>query len=186
MSEIDKTIKADLTGIAQLELNVPTLETRGNDSLDFHDCSVRSIERALERAYELGREKNREWGIQLGIEMGLKRAMDITSRDLHNFKFPEGQIPIDMPLEQYAPKDDSTFEFSYQTYTERVMAKEAARRVRGEREDAQRNVRRRRSNRTVAKNRRNRQAKISTDFSKINDDHGYDELLAEEGIYVKE
>ena len=146
MSEIDKTIKADLTGIAQLELNVPTLEARGNDSLDFHDCSVRSIERALERAYELGREKNREWGIQLGIEMGLKRAMDITSRDLHNFKFPEGQIPIDMPLEQYAPKDDSTFEFSYKTYEERTLEKDAA----------ARNVRRRRANRMVSKNRRNR------------------------------
>ena len=146
MSEIDKTIKAELTGIAQLELNVPTLETRGNDSLDFHDCSVRSIERALERAYELGRSANREWGIQLGIEMGMKRAMDITSRDLHNFKFPEGQIPIDMPLEQYAPKDDSTFEFSYMTYGERMMEKEAA----------ARNVKRRRANRMVSKNRRNR------------------------------
>ena len=96
----------------------------------------------------------KRWGIQLGIEIGLKRAMDITSRDLHNFKFPEGQIPIDMPLEQHAPKDDSTFEFSYQTYTERVMAKEAARRVRGEREDAE--ERKRRAHRIVSKNRRNR------------------------------
>ena len=127
----------------------------------------------------------KRWGIQLGIEIGLKRAMDITSRDLHNFKFPEGQIPIDMPLEQHAPKDNSTFEFSYQTYTERVMAKEAARRVRGEREDAQRNVRRRRSNRMVAKNRRARHDQFIADH-KSNDDHGYDELLAEEGVYVKE
>ena len=143
VSEIDKTIKADLTGIAQLELNVPTLEERGNDSLDFHDCSVRSIERALERAYRLGREANREWGIQLGIEMGLKRAMEITSRDLHNFKFPDGQIPIDMPLEQHAPKDNSTFEYSNMTYGERMMEREA-------------NDRKRRANRIVAKNRRNR------------------------------
>jgi len=146
VSEIDKTIKADLTGIAQLELNVPTLEERGNDSLDFHDCSVRSIERALERAYKLGREANREWGIQLGIEMGLKRAMEITSRDLHNFKFPDGQIPIDMPLEQHAPKDNSTFEYSYMTYGERMM----------EREAEERNSRKRRAHRIVAKNRRNR------------------------------
>ena len=109
-------------------------------------------------AYEAGEVAGRKWGIQLGIEMGLKRAMDITSRDLHNFKFPEGQIPIGMPLEQHAPKDDSTFEFTYQTYTERVMAKEAARRVRGERKDAdeQRDVRRRRANRMVSKNRRSR------------------------------
>ena len=132
-------------------------------------------------------DEAKRWGIQLGIEIGLKRAGELMARELHNFKFPEGKIAHeDDALKQYEPKDNSTFEFSYQTYTERVMAKEAARRVRGEREDAQRNVRRRRSNRTVAKNRRNRQAKISTDFSKINDDHGYDELLAEEGIYVKE
>ena len=134
-------------------------------------------------AYEAGETAGRTWGIQLGIEMGLKRAMDITSRDLHNFKFPEGQIPIDMPLEQHAPKDDSTFEFSYKTYEERVK----------EREAAQRNVRRRRSNRMVAKNRKRRTASkpngtwtAPVDFSKIDDDHGYDELLAEEGIYVKE
>jgi len=136
----------------------------------------------------------KRWGIQLGIEIGMKRAGELMARELHNFKFPEGKIAHeDDALKQYEPKDDSTFEFSYQTYTERVMAKEAARRVRGEREDAQRNVRRRRSNRMVAKNRKRRTASkpngtISppVDFSKIDDDHGYDELLAEEGIYVKE
>ena len=145
-------------------------------------------------AREAGEAAGREWGIQLGIEIGLKRAGELMARELHNFKFPEGKIAHeDDALKQYEPKDNSTFEFSYQTYTERVMAKEAARRVRGEREDAQRNVRRRRSNRTVAKNRKRRAASkpngtISppVDFSKIDDDHGYDELLAEEGIYVKE
>jgi hypothetical protein len=151
---------------------------------------VRVIDRQnkiAKAAREAGEAAGREWGIQLGIEIGMKRAGELIARELHNFKFPDGKIDHENDaLKQYAPKDDSTFEFTYQTYTERVMAKEAARRVRGEREDAQRNVRRRRSNRTVAKNRRNRQAKISTDFSKINDDHGYDELLAEEGIYVKE
>ena len=120
-------------------------------------------------AYEAGETAGRKWGIQLGIEMGLKRAMDITSRDLHNFKFPDGQIPIDMPLPQHAPKDNSTFEFSNMTYGERILEREAARR----------NVRRRRANRMVAKNRRARTVKST-------EDHGYDELLAEEGIYVKE
>ena len=134
-------------------------------------------------AYEAGEAAGRKWGIQLGIEMGMKRATDIMSRDLHNFKFPEGQIPIGMPLEQHAPKDNSTFEFTYQRYEDRVK----------EREAAQRNVRRRRSNRMVAKNRTRRTASkpngtwtAPVDFSKIDDDHGYDELLAEEGIYVKE
>ena len=158
---------------------------------------VRVIDRQnkiAKAAREAGEAAGREWGIQLGIEIGLKRAGELMARELHNFKFPEGKIAHeDDALKQYEPKDNSTFEFSYQTYTERVMAKEAARRVRGEREDAQRNVRRRRSNRTVAKNRKRRAASkpngtISppVDFSKIDDDHGYDELLAEEGIYVKE
>ena len=134
-------------------------------------------------AYDAGVIAGKNIGVTLGIEMGMKRATDIMSRDLHNFKFPEGQIPIGMPLEQHAPKDNSTFEFSYQTYEERVK----------EREAAQRNVRRRRSNRMVTKNRKRRSASkpngtwtAPVDFSKIDDDHGYDELLAEEGIYVKE
>lgn len=124
-------------------------------------------EEAVKTAYEAGLSNGREQGVQIGIEMGMKRATEIMSRDLHNFKFPEGQIPIDMPLTQHAPKDNSTFEFSYQTYEERVK----------EREAAQRNVRRRRSNRMVAKNRKRRET---------TEDHGYDELLAEEGIFIKE
>ncbi len=134
-------------------------------------------------AYDAGVIAGKNIGVTLGIEMGMKRATDIMSRDLHNFKFPEGQIPIGMPLEQHAPKDNSTFEFTYQRYEDRVK----------EREAAQRNVRRRRSNRMVAKNRKRRTASkpngtwtAPVDVSKIDDDHGYDELLAEEGIYVKE
>ena len=139
---------------------------------------VRDIDRQnkiAKAAYDAGVIAGKNIGVTLGIEMGLKRAMDVTSRDLHNFKFPEGQIPIGMPLEQHAPDDNSTFEFSYQTYEERVK----------EREAAQRNVRRRRSNRMVAKNRRARHDQFIEDH-KSNEDHGYDELLAEEGIYVKE
>jgi len=145
---------------------------------------VREIDRQnkiAKAAYDAGVIAGKKIGVTLGIEMGLKRAMDVTSRDLHNFKFPEGQIPIGMPLEQHAPDDNSTFEFSYQTYEERVK----------EREAAQRNVRRRRSNRMVAKNRKRRSKPNGTwtapvEASKSDDDHGYDELLAEEGIYVKE
>ena len=111
------------------------------------------IDTKIKASYEAGEAAGRTWGIQLGIEMGLKRAMEITSRDLHNFKFPEGQIPIDMPLEQHAPKDDSTFEFSYNTYAERVKEKEAE-------SAADREARtftgRRRSNRIMANSRRNR------------------------------
>ena len=136
---------------------------------------------AVKTAYEAGLSNGREQGVQIGIEMGMKRATEIMSRDLHNFKFPEGQIPIDMPLTQHAPKDNSTFEFTYERYEDRVK----------EREAAQRNVRRRRSNRMVAKNRKRRSKPNGTwtapvEASKSDDDHGYDELLAEEGIYVKE
>jgi hypothetical protein len=110
---------------------------------------VREIDRQnkiAKAAYDAGIIAGKKIGVTLGIEMGLKRAMDVASRDLHNFKFPEGQIPIGMPLESHAPADNSTFEFTYQRYEDRVK----------EREAAQRNVRQRRANRMVAINRRNR------------------------------
>jgi len=91
-------------------------------------------EQAVKAAYNAGVIAGKSIGVTLGIEMGLKRAMDVASRDLHNFKFPEGQIPIGMPLEAHAPADNSTFEFSYQRYEDRVKEREAAaRRVRAKR-----------------------------------------------------
>jgi len=141
----------------------------------YHIGVVRDIDRQnkiAKAAYDAGIIAGKKIGVTLGIEMGLKRAMDVASRDLHNFKFPEGQIPIDMPLESHAPDDNSTFEFTYASYEERVKAKEAARRVRGERKDRRTWPYRPRRNAAVA---------VFKD-----DDHGYDELLAEEGIYVKE
>ena len=91
-------------------------------------------EQAVKAAYDAGVIAGKDIGVKLGIEMGLKRAMDVASRDLHNFKFPEGQIPIDMPLPQHAPKDNSTFEFTYERYEDRVKEREAAaRRVRAKR-----------------------------------------------------
>lgn len=115
----------------------------------YHIGVVRDMsktEQAVKAAYDAGVIAGKSIGVTLGIEMGMKRATDIMSRDLHNFKFPEGQIPIGMPLQAHAPADDSTFEFTYQRYEDRVK----------EREAAQRNVRRRRSNRMVAGNRKDR------------------------------
>ena len=124
----------------------------------------------IKAAYDAGIIAGKKIGVTLGIEMGLKRAMDVASRDLHNFKFPEGQIPIDMPLEQHAPSDNSTFEFSYQRYEDRVKERDAARRrVRAKR-----------------RYRRNQPGSEGFHTAKADEDHGYDELLAEEGIYVKE
>lgn len=46
---------AKLEEIAAKHLDLETLETRGNDSLDFHDLSAASIKAALEAAYAAGK-----------------------------------------------------------------------------------------------------------------------------------
>ena len=45
-----------LEAIAKEVLNVPTLETRKSDSLDFHDVAVWCLKEALEAAYQAGLE----------------------------------------------------------------------------------------------------------------------------------
>ena len=117
---------------------------------------VREIDRQnkiAKAAYDAGIIAGKKIGVTLGIEMGLKRAMNVASRDLHNFKFPGGQIPIDMPLEAHAPADDSTFEFTYERYEDRVKKKEAET---AEARAARTFTGRRKSNRIMANNRRNR------------------------------
>jgi hypothetical protein len=49
-----------LTAIAAKELNIETLETRGRDSLDFHDVSVWGIAEALCQAYKAGEAATRD------------------------------------------------------------------------------------------------------------------------------
>ena len=51
-----------LAQIAKDELHLETLETRKNDSLDFHDCAVWSIKAALEAAYEAGKQSAAKGG----------------------------------------------------------------------------------------------------------------------------
>ena len=43
-----------LAKIASMHLHLETLETRNNDSLDFHDMAIWSVKAALEAAYEAG------------------------------------------------------------------------------------------------------------------------------------
>lgn len=43
--------------IAREQMDIETLETRNCDSLDFHDVSVASVERALAAAYDAGRDE---------------------------------------------------------------------------------------------------------------------------------
>ncbi|MCC3172174.1 DUF6900 domain-containing protein [Streptococcus sanguinis] len=49
-------MKEQLEQIAKQYLNVPTLERRNTDSLDFHEVSVWSLQAALEAAYQAGQE----------------------------------------------------------------------------------------------------------------------------------
>ena len=56
------TTKRDqqLEAIARTILDIPTLETRRSDRLDFHEVSVWCLKEALEAAYQAGREAARQ------------------------------------------------------------------------------------------------------------------------------
>jgi sulfate adenylyltransferase subunit 1 (EFTu-like GTPase family) len=47
---------ATVNEIAQRILDIDTLQTRNNDSLDFHEVAVWTIKEALEAAFEAGRK----------------------------------------------------------------------------------------------------------------------------------
>jgi uncharacterized protein YutD len=51
----DTELAEKMAKIAKLILNIPTLECRNMDSLDFHELHVAEIELALRLAYEVGR-----------------------------------------------------------------------------------------------------------------------------------
>jgi len=50
MTDLDQV----LTQIANEHLDIPTLETRRSDSLDFHDVAVWQVREALQAAYMAG------------------------------------------------------------------------------------------------------------------------------------
>lgn len=52
--ETKEVFQKILTGIAQKNLGIKTLETRRSDDLDFHDVSVWGIKQALEDAFIAG------------------------------------------------------------------------------------------------------------------------------------
>lgn len=52
MANLDQVLER----IAQEHLDIPTLETRRMDSLDFHDTAVWCIKAALKAAYEAGQK----------------------------------------------------------------------------------------------------------------------------------
>jgi len=55
MTERDRS----LLQIAMDRFGIVTLEARGTDALDFHDCAVWNIRLALQAAYEAGRKASR-------------------------------------------------------------------------------------------------------------------------------
>jgi hypothetical protein len=52
---MNPAVRKVLSHIAVKRLNIPTLETRGSDSLDFYEVSVWSINDALCQAYSAGK-----------------------------------------------------------------------------------------------------------------------------------
>ncbi len=47
-------MEAVLAAIARKHLNVPTLDARNSDRLDFHECAVWALKEALTAAYLAG------------------------------------------------------------------------------------------------------------------------------------
>ena len=80
----------------------------------------------LEAAYKAGVNAGRKAGITLGIEMGIKHCGEVMSAELHRFKFPEGhEDRWNYSIDTLRPEDNSTFEYTYETYEERMKKKSA-------------------------------------------------------------
>ena len=78
----------------------------------------------IEAAYKAGVEAGRKAGITLGIEMGIQHCGEIMSAELHRFKYPEGhEKRWNYKVDSLRPADNSTFEFTYETYEERMKKK---------------------------------------------------------------
>jgi hypothetical protein len=54
MTETQEVFQKILTGIAEKNLGIVTLETRNSDWLDFHDLAVWQIKEALKDAFIAG------------------------------------------------------------------------------------------------------------------------------------
>ena len=86
----------------------------------------KTLDRIKAEAYQEGFNAGREKGVQIGIEMGLSHTIEIMSEELHRYKFPEGhEKRWNHKIDQHRPDDNSTFEFTYERYEDRVKAREA-------------------------------------------------------------
>ncbi len=68
-------IDAELDSIAQRVLNIPTLESRKMDSLDFHEVSVWQLLAALRLAHRAGRKDRVSW-VPSGLPPFLSTLVD--------------------------------------------------------------------------------------------------------------
>ncbi|WP_199743717.1 hypothetical protein [Pseudorhodobacter sp. E13] len=66
-----------LTQIAQQHLEIDTLEERGSDALDFHDCSIWSIKSALKAVFLLGYSSAQQGSPEHSDEAVLARDLRI-------------------------------------------------------------------------------------------------------------
>ena len=83
-------------------------------------------EKIAKEAYEAGFNAGRKAGITLGIEMGIQHAGEVMSAELHRFKYPEGhEKRWNYKVDSLRPEDNSTFEFKYERYEDRVKEREA-------------------------------------------------------------
>ena len=83
-------------------------------------------EKIAKEAYEAGFNAGRKAGVTLGIEMGIQHAGEVMSAELHRFKFPEGhETRWNYKVDGLRPEDNSTFEFKYERYEDRVKEREA-------------------------------------------------------------
>tara|TARA_B100001778_G_scaffold288982_1_gene257642 strand:- start:1584 stop:1895 length:312 start_codon:yes stop_codon:yes gene_type:complete len=86
----------------------------------------KTLDRIKEEAYQAGFNEGRKAGITLGIEMGIQHAGEVMSAELHRFKYPEGhEKRWNYKVDGLRPEDNSTFEFTYERYEDRVKAREA-------------------------------------------------------------
>jgi len=85
----------------------------------------KTLDRIKEEAYQAGFNEGRKAGITLGIEMGIQHAGEVMSAELHRFKYPEGhEKRWNYKVDGLRPEDNSTFEFTYERYEDRVKKSE--------------------------------------------------------------
>jgi len=97
----DRTIE----GIAKRVLDIPTLETRKSDQLDFHDLAVWSVLEALRLAYAAGAEHANESGQQMANSLRVV-ALDERIRNWLADNDPKALEQVRDALVAAPPRDD--------------------------------------------------------------------------------